>query len=872
MDYNSIDEDDVEKLRLAALMTFKKKSNLPINAISSTSGEFNKFGNGNSFNNPTRNNNRGRFPVPNRLYNKRTYANVGFRRPTHANNNLIAIIPMDSDGDSLNDSLSKNLPETINSKHASTSDSSKLTNFQNINNEVSTKFSRLDNQSGSEESDDSEAEEDGKEDSDDGDVLLLGEEDEDLDDLDKLMDIMEAEIAGGDVKSSKKEKKSLKQKNKKDKSTIKNKLNAKTKIDEPPIITNQPKIIEDTKPQLNLPEEELESIKTLDEIRNSSSQSSLLKSRIPLRSPSPPIRKRSISPYSTLQRRSPLSRSPRRRSPSLDRYRYSPLRSRLYRRSLSPRRSPRRMSPLREKNLSPRRYSPLKSRYSYRSPSPRRRRRSLSRDISPNRRRLSPLRRRSRSPHKIKSKSRSPKVRPAIRRRSPSPIKKVIRSRPISPLNIRRKDSKSIDDDHLKKREKIKTVDNQVESRLIDPVLEARKRKFESNKPIEPSSKKIILKKTNSVQVAIQTESKETQNEMNELEIKPKTNHLATKVKKVVHSHTVPKNISIKLNNDLENAQLRRVIKVNTSEKICNKKRPRIVFGHEEKNETLIEEAEKFDQHTKNIPKSNTTVTKVLHSEAVEVSSASEEELSEEEVSEEEVSEENVDEESEKEDGQDSSDSCEEYIEEEEEIAELQPEVDDKKESLQHNDTVDLRTELKRRRALRLNMIQVEVKKKPESFYPARLLQSAIRGVVGSSSTNEVKRKKHSKIPEISIKTESNSDGRRVIVMNRDNTRTDNVHEDYNDAVESYASVKRLKGKLKKAPVRLRTTGVNNDNTNQKGLRKIIKRNINVTDFDQVFDVLITCIFILLVNLLYDHYFVSNSLLWCSLKFKLIVV
>lgn len=298
------------------------------------------------------------------------------------------------------------------------------------------------------------------------------------------------------------------------------------------------------------------------------------------------------------------------------------------------------------------------------------------------------------------------------------------------------------------------------------------------------------------------------------------------------------------MNNDLENVHLRRVIKINTpSDKICNKKRPRIVFGHEERNETLVEEADKFDQHAENIPKSNTTVTKVLHSEAVEVSSASEEELSEEEISEEEVSEENVDEESEKEDGQDSSDSCGEYIEEEEEeekeeeeeeIEELSQGVNDKEESLQHNDTVDLRTELKRRRALRLNMIQVEVKKKPESFYPARLLQSAIRGVVGSSSTNEVKRKKHSKIPEMSIKTESNSDGRRVIVMNRDNTRIDNVHEDYNDAVESYASVKRLKGKLKKVSVRLRTTGVNNDNTNQKGLRKIIKRNINVTDFDQM--------------------------------------
>ncbi|KAL4097809.1 hypothetical protein QTP88_022521 [Uroleucon formosanum] len=721
------------------------------------------------------------------------------------------------------------------------------------------------------------------------------------------MDIMEAEIAGGDVKSSKKEKKSSKQKIKKDKSTIKNKLDVKTKIDELPIPINQPKIIEDSKPQINPPEEELESIKTLEEIRNSSSQCSLLKSRLPLRSPSPPLRKRSMSPYSKLQKRSPLSRSPRRRSPSPDRYRYSPLRSRPYRRSLSPR-SPRRLSPLREKNLSPRRYSPLKSRYPYRSPSPRRRRRSLSRDLSPSRRRLSPLRRRSRSPLKNKSKSRSPKVRIAVRRRSPSPSKKVIRSRPISPLNVRRKDSKIMDDDHLKKREKIKSVDNRVESRSVDPVLEARKRKFESNKPIEPTSKKIILKKSNSVQVAIQTENKEAQNEKNEPEIKPKTNHLTKKVKKVAHSFQVPKNISIKMNNDLETAHLQRVVRVNTSsDKICNKKRPRIVFGHDEKNETLVEEVDNFDKHSENIAKPNSTITNVLHSEAVEVSSSSEEDLSEEEVSEEEVSEENLDEESEKEDGQNSSDSCEEYIEEEEEEEEMeehQQEVDVQKESLQRNDTVDLRTELKRRRALRLNMIQVEVKKKPDSFYPARLLQSAIRGVVGSSSTNEVKRKKHSKIPEISIKTEGNSEGRRVIVMNRDKTRTDNVvssiktsnhfyqfefiklydffadkcvnfkvklHEDYN-AVESYASVKRLKGKLKKGPARLRTSVVNNDNTNQKGLRKIIKRNINVTNFDQVFYVLITCIFILLVNLFYDNYFISILLLWCSPKFKSIVV
>lgn len=87
----------------------------------------------------------------------------------------------------------------------------------------------------------------------------------------------------------------------------------------------------------------------------------------------------------------------------------------------------------------------------------------------------------------------------------------------------------------------------------------------------------------------------------------------------------------------------------------------------------------------------------------MEVSSSSEEELSEEEVSEE-----SVEEESEKEDGQESSgDSSEEYIEDEEdEIPSMTLLVDDKKESIQCSDTIDLRTELKRRRALRLNMVK----------------------------------------------------------------------------------------------------------------------------------------------------------------------
>lgn len=402
------------------------------------------------------------------------------------------------------------------------------------------------------------------------------------------MDIMEAEIAGGEVKSSKKEKKGLKpNKKKKEKSSelkVKCQLHSKTNN---PVTTNQNEIRKDIQPQINLPEEELESIKTLEEVRNSTLQCNMFESRVPLRSPSPFSRKRSISPYSKLLKRSPSSRSPRRRSPSLDRYRYSPVRSRPYRRSLSPRRSPRRLSPLREKNLSPRRYSPPKSRYIYRSPSPRRRRRSISRDVSPSRRRLSPLRRRSRSP-RIKSKSRSPKIKPVVRKKTPSPLKKVIKPRPVSPNN-RRKDNKIMDDDHFKKKDKVKTIEKQVDLRPIDPVLEARKRKFESNKPIEPSSKKIILKKSNSVQVAIQTENKEVQDEKIKSEIKPKVLHVKKKVKKTTLTFQAPKNFGVKTNNELDTMSLQRVVKVHSGqEKTNNKIRPRIVFGPDESNEILI--------------------------------------------------------------------------------------------------------------------------------------------------------------------------------------------------------------------------------------------------------------------------------------------
>lgn len=406
------------------------------------------------------------------------------------------------------------------------------------------------------------------EESDDGDVLSLGEEDEDLDDLDKLMDIMEAEIASGDIKLSKKNKKSLKQKNKnKDpKLTVVSKLDFK--IHEP-ITVNYPNIIKDS----ISPKTESVSMTTSDNIRNSPSKCNLLKSHFPLRSFTP--QKKSISSNNKIGKELLLSRSPRRSPQS--KYQYSPIQSKSYCRSLTPRRSPRRLSPLRENNCSPRQFSPLNSRFHDHSPSPKRRSRSLSRDITPSLKRSSPLMKRSRSPLKIKSKS--PQFKQAIRR-SPSPYKKTIRSSLITP-DIQYKDNEIMNDNHFKKRENFKLVDKSLESNSIESILEMRKRKFESNKPIELTSKKIILKKTNLVQVAIQSESKETQNEKIIPEIKQKTTHLMRKVKKIPLAIPASKNKSPNIINELVPINLKRVFKHNSSsEKIGFNKRPRTMIGY----------------------------------------------------------------------------------------------------------------------------------------------------------------------------------------------------------------------------------------------------------------------------------------------------
>jgi len=275
----------------------------------------------------------------------------------------------------------------------------------------------------------------------------LGEKDKDLDDLDKLMDIIEAEIRVSESSINKSTSLNINNDN-----VIKNvtESNAKEKnFRNEQIALNQPQIIEDSKSLLNPSKEELESTITLETNTNSPSKCSLLKSSVVLKSPIPSNIKRSISPYTKyLNRCSTTVGHSRPQHTSL---------------------SPRRLSPIKEKTLSPVLYSPPKSQNIPSSP-------KKPQVISPNDRRQSQFIRKSIS--LLKRKSRSPDN-SYPNKKSNSPKKKLKRSRQISPT-IRCADNKY----HLHKTVKLELIDKQEEMRPFDPPLEVRKRTFEPNKVI----------------------------------------------------------------------------------------------------------------------------------------------------------------------------------------------------------------------------------------------------------------------------------------------------------------------------------------------------------------------------------------------------
>ncbi|KAL4089197.1 hypothetical protein QTP88_024257 [Uroleucon formosanum] len=431
MDYNSIDEDDVDGLRLAALMTLKKKSYLSINTGTSISEKYfphnmltHSSSWASSYNTSARNNGEW-FPSSNKSYRKRSSHHVNLKKSVYPNNNLISIVPSDIEYDFHSD--------LTNSTLVLNSEVKKSSNIHNSSNEVSTKFSRLEHESDSEESDDSEPEINEREESDDCDILSLGEKDKDLDDLDKLMDIIEAEIADGVSEPSTNESSSLKIN--KD-YVIKNATNLNANRNEQ-IELNQPKIFEDSKSQLNPPKEELESIITSETNINSPSPCNLLKPSVVLKSPIPSNTKRSFPPYTKY----------------LDICSTTVGHSRPQRTSLSPRR----LSPIKEKILSPIRYSPPKSQNPSSSP-------KKPQFISPNNGKQSQFIRKSISILKRKSKSPDnsyPNKKPN------SPIKKLMRSRQMS-STIRCADNNY----HLHKTVKLELIDKQMEIKPFDPPLE----------------------------------------------------------------------------------------------------------------------------------------------------------------------------------------------------------------------------------------------------------------------------------------------------------------------------------------------------------------------------------------------------------------
>ncbi|XP_012260441.2 serine/arginine repetitive matrix protein 1-like isoform X2 [Athalia rosae] len=247
--------------------------------------------------------------------------------------------------------------------------------------------------------------------------------------------------------------------------------------------------------------------------------------RISPRSRSPrlsSVRSPRTSPYMHLHPRSRSPRlSPRPRSPKL-----SPRRSpvRISPRPRSPKLSPRLRSP----RLSPRLRSP---RPSPRRPSPRCRSPRMSPKLSP--RRLSPRNRSPRvSPRRISPRPRSPGLSPRKspwssprhsprlsprRRRSPQELFRKNRPRSItpcrhqSPLTKRGQSPiprvKNTPDDFVRLRIKLKEEPHETispsdsgkggDDTSNDPVLEARRKKFESTKPIDPinANKKIKLTK-----------------------------------------------------------------------------------------------------------------------------------------------------------------------------------------------------------------------------------------------------------------------------------------------------------------------------------------------------------------------------------------
>lgn len=257
--------------------------------------------------------------------------------------------------------------------------------------------------------------------------------------------------------------------------------------------------------------------------------------RSPIKKLSPRGRSPKLSPHSRSPRRSPktsLARSPRltrSRSPKFSPHRLSP-QARSPLRSRTPKLSPRRVSPSRRPSpkskspgMSPRRgssrlMSPKVSprRVSPRRVSPRSRTPRLSPRRSPwssprNSPRVSPRRRRSPrwSPKELPRKHGPRSVTPdrtdsPLYAKESSPVVKGRISPETNRVKVKQKEENF---------EKTAAVEKETSDTISDPVLEARRRKFESTRPIDPINvnKKIKLSKKENTNKKIEPSEGEAQ-------------------------------------------------------------------------------------------------------------------------------------------------------------------------------------------------------------------------------------------------------------------------------------------------------------------------------------------------------------------------
>lgn len=434
-------------------------------------------------------------------------------------------------------------------------------------------------------------EEDQEVNDDDDDIIIMADLEEE-DSLERLMDEMEREM-NVDKPSERKEKKSNKRENRESmkKDEVNKNINQKNKIDDNNtrkeryspapatiILKNERRSI--SPHTVNRISQKRRSLSPRSRSRKKSprrsprrspirqskkSQREITRYRSPRKSPvrysprsrSPKLSSRSRSPRLSPRRspnkspirRSPIKRlSPRGRSPKLSPHSRSPklirspktsmMKSPRLARSRSPKFSPLRLSPQsrsplrsRSPKLSPRRISPMR-RLSPKSKSPGLSpRRGLSRIMSPkiSPRRMSP---RSRSPKLSPRRSpwssprNSPRMSPRRKRSprwSPKELSRKHGPRSISPdgtcspsytknLSPIIKNRISPETNRMKAKQKEENLESTITEKEIDdiindPVLEARRRKFESTRPIDPinANKKIKLNKKENISKKIES-------------------------------------------------------------------------------------------------------------------------------------------------------------------------------------------------------------------------------------------------------------------------------------------------------------------------------------------------------------------------------